>query len=95
MLIPTWVIIPPALAALIVFMLLYWEFNPNNRVTDQRFLLGIACCAVVFAQMFILIQGYHWPIVSMLICLGAWGLLIGAVWMVWSRPPREFRTRQH
>jgi hypothetical protein len=84
--VPTWLIITPAILAFIVYMGLYYVQNPDNRVTDLRFLLGIGCFVVVSLQMFVLIQGYDQAVSSIVLCLAALGLLGVAIWMVFDGP---------
>jgi hypothetical protein len=83
--IPTWLIIPPAIVALILYLALYYVHNPDNRITDLRFLLGVGCFVVVSAQMFVIIQGYDQTVSSIVLCLAALGLLGVAIWMVVDR----------
>jgi uncharacterized membrane protein YfcA len=78
MIVPTYLIITPAFVALNVYMFLYWKHDPENRVTDRRFLLGVACVAVIMIQMGALIQRYQGEILSMLLCVAAVALLIGS-----------------
>ncbi len=82
MIVPTYLIIPPAFAALNVYMFLYWKHDPDNRITDRRFVLGMASVAVILIQMISLIQRYQGEILSMLLCAVAFGLLIGSFLMV-------------
>ncbi len=86
MIIPTYLIVPPAIVALIVYLFLYYQHNPDNRVTDLRFLLAIACFVVVSAQMIVIIQGYEQTVISIVLCLAALGLLGVAIWMAFDRP---------
>ncbi len=86
MIIPTWLIIPPAILAFIVYIGLYYLHNPDNRVTDLRFLMAIACFVVVVAQMVVIIQGYEQTVTSIVLCLAALGLLGVSIWMALDRP---------
>ncbi len=84
MIIPTYLIIPPAVVALILYLYLYYMRNPDNRVTDLRFLLAIGCFVVVAAQMFVIVQGYQGTASSVVLCLGSLGLLGTAAWMLFD-----------
>ncbi len=86
MIIPTYLIIPPAILALILYLALYYMRNPDSRVTDLRFLLGIACFVVVMGQTFVIVQGYQATVPSVVLCLAALGLLVGAIRMLFDRP---------
>jgi hypothetical protein len=74
------------IVAFIVFLGLYYQHNPDKRVTDPRFLLAIGCFVVVAAQMVVIIQGYAQTVSSIVLCLAALGLLGVAIWMVCDRP---------
>jgi hypothetical protein len=86
--IPTVLIIPPAILAMVVYMGLYYKRDPDNRVTDARFLLAMVCVAVIFGQMFVVIQGYDQRYSSLVFFTAVLGLLIGAVWMIFGRGPK-------
>ena len=90
-LIPTYFVVPPAIVALLLYMWLYYERDPVNRVTDVRFLLGVGCFFVVVAQMFVVIRRYDQRISSMALFVLALALLACAVWMVLTRPAAVFR----
>jgi hypothetical protein len=86
--IPTGLIIPTAILAMIVYMGLYYKRDPDNRVTDARFLLAMVCVAVIFGQMFVVIQGYDQTVSSVVFFIAALMLLIGAIWMIFGRGPK-------
>jgi amino acid transporter len=95
MIVPTYLIVPPAMAAMALYMLLYYVWNPENRITDRRFLLGLACVAVVVGQMVMLILRIQQAIPSAILVLAAWGLLVFAIWSWQRRRPAStfFRRR--
>ncbi|MDE2005317.1 MAG: hypothetical protein KGI51_02020 [Rhodospirillales bacterium] len=62
--IPTWLIVPPLLAAFVVLAFLHWRGSKGNQILDPRFLLMAGAIVVMFAQ--ILTAGTY-PLVS-LIC---------------------------
>jgi hypothetical protein len=86
MIIPTYFIIPPAILALLLYLVLYYKRNPDNRLTDLRFLLAFCCFLVVAGQMFVIVQSYQGTVPSVALCLAALGLLGTAVWMLLDRP---------
>jgi hypothetical protein len=85
MIIPTYLIVPPAIVALNVFMWLYWRRDPDNRVTDPRFMLGIGCVVVVMAQMVVVVQRYDQRFTSMVLFVAAVGFLIVSIRMLMVR----------
>jgi hypothetical protein len=93
MIIPTYLIIPPAIVAMSMYLWRYYQVNPANRVTDPRFMLGCACFAMVVAQMVVIIQDYDRTIPSLVIFVGVLGLLAGAIWMYVRKPSPETEGR--
>jgi membrane associated rhomboid family serine protease len=91
--IPTYLIIPTAIAAMILYMGLYYQRDPVNRVTDPCFLLGLLCVAVMIGQMVVIIQGYVGTVPSVGLFAAALALLIGAVWMIMDRRPAKSRRQ--
>jgi O-antigen/teichoic acid export membrane protein len=89
MIVPTFLIIPPAILALIIYMWMYYEKDPENRITDARMMLAIASCAVVFAYMVVLIQGYDRTVPSMVCCA------LAVVLLIWSIRMRRKQPRTH
>jgi hypothetical protein len=81
MIVPTYLIITPAFVALNVYMFLYWKHDPDNRITDRRFVLGMASVAVIMVQMIALIQRYQGQILSMVLCVIAVALLINSFFL--------------
>jgi len=90
MIIPTALIIPPAILALIFYLWLYYVRNPENRVSDVRFLLALACVGVMGAQIFTVIRNYELHVASVVLCAAAFGLLMAAGWMLWDGPLKTF-----
>jgi hypothetical protein len=86
--IPTVLIVPTAILAMVVYMGLYYKVDPDNRVTDARFLLAMACVAVIFGQMVVVVQGYDQRVSSLVFFTAAIVLLIGAIWMIFGRGPK-------
>ncbi|MBS0562458.1 MAG: hypothetical protein JSR21_20615 [Proteobacteria bacterium] len=87
MTIPTFVILPPAIVALIIYMLLYYARDPENRITDWRFLLALACFCVIAGHMFVVIEGLQGPVPSMIALAASLALFGVAVAMAWTRSP--------
>jgi hypothetical protein len=94
MIIPTVLILLPAIAALIVFMWLYYELDPVKRVTDLRMLLAFICFLVMAGYMFVIIQGYDRTVPSMVFCVLAMALLIVSVHMRRRQPFLNPRKRR-
>jgi hypothetical protein len=92
MIIPTILIIPPAILALLLFMLVYYQRDPPNRITDRRFLLALACFAVIAGQMVVIVQHYDGTIPSVVLFVAAMGLLIVALWHAWDGPIKALRS---
>jgi len=94
MIVPTFLIIPTAIVALVLYLWLYYERNPVNRVTDLRFLLALGCFGVIIAQLVVMVQRYDPKVPSLVLFLAALGLLIGAIMMRRRRLPPAFRHGQ-
>jgi hypothetical protein len=86
MIIPTVLIIPPAILALIIYMWMYYQKDPENRLSDWRMILAIASFAVIFAYEFVLVQGYDRTVPSMVCCALAVALLIWSIRMRRKQP---------
>jgi chromate transport protein ChrA len=93
MIIPTYLIIPPAIVAMAMYLWRYYQYNPANRVMDLRFVLGSACFAMVVAQMVVIIQDYDRTIPCLVIFMCVLFLLAGAIWMFLHKPtPQQGRA---
>jgi tryptophan-rich sensory protein len=86
MIIPTFLIIPPAIAALIVYLWMYYEKDPEKRLTDLRMVLAIACFVVMFVYMVVIVQGYDREVPSMVCCAAAVILLVVSIHMRRKQP---------
>ena len=85
MLIPTFFVLTPSVIALGIYMLLYYSKDPENRVTDPRFMLALACFAVIAGYLFVIVEQYDPTIPSMIACAASVILLAVAVVMTWTR----------
>jgi ABC-type phosphate transport system permease subunit len=94
MVIPTWLILTPAMIALGVYMWLYYERDPPNRVLELRFLCALGCFAVVAGYMFVMIQSYRLAVPSMVFGAAALALLVNAGVLVVLRRATPLRLGQ-
>jgi peptidoglycan/LPS O-acetylase OafA/YrhL len=86
MIIPTFLILPPAIFGFILYLWMYYELDPEKRLTDLRMLLALACMAVIIGYMVVIVQQYDRTIPSMVCCAAALGLLICAILMRRRQP---------
>jgi uncharacterized membrane protein len=86
MIISTFLILPPAIVAFIIYLWMYYELDPEKRLTDLRMLLAIACVVVIMTHMVVIVQQYDRAIPSMISCAAAFGLLICAIVMRRRQP---------
>jgi membrane associated rhomboid family serine protease len=86
MIIPTVLIVPPAILAFIIYMWMYYEKDPENRLTDLRMLLAIACFGIIVGYLTVIVQGYDRTVPSMVCCAAAFGFLIWSIRMRRRQP---------
>jgi hypothetical protein len=86
MIVPTFLIIPPAIIAFIIYLWMYYELDPAKRLTDLRMLLAIASFLVILAYMVVIVQRYDQAIPSIVCCAAAFGLLICSILMRRNQP---------
>jgi multisubunit Na+/H+ antiporter MnhB subunit len=79
MIVPTYLIFWPTIAAFIIYLWMYYDRNPERRITDPHMLLAIACFGVLVTQMMVLILNTDRSISSMVLCAAGFGLLILAI----------------
>jgi hypothetical protein len=81
MYVPSFLVVLPCLAAFVLSAQRYYVANPENRITDRRFLLSVLAVATIFAFM---LARVFWPNearVSEAFLLFALSLLGVAIWM--------------
>ncbi len=86
MIIPTFLIIPPAILAFIIYLWMYYEKDPENRLSDLRMVLAIACFGVIAVYMIVLVQRYDRTVPSMVCFVAALGLLVWSIRMRRRQP---------
>jgi hypothetical protein len=84
---PSFLIVSPALVALVLFMRRYYFISPVRRLADPNFLGGAACLAVSFAYIWLHAFGIGDPVLPDVSCLLTWALLVVAVLLTILRPP--------
>ncbi len=72
--------------ALMIFMWMYYERDPEQRLTDARMMLAMACFVLIAAYMVVIVQGYDRTVPSIVCCAIAVALLIGSIGMRWKQP---------
>jgi hypothetical protein len=91
MIVSSYLIMPPAIAALVIYVILYYQKNPENRITDLRFLLAMACFGVIAGNILLMVLRVEqsWPLLGLFAVSVA--LLLAALAILLTRPPAMFR----